>query len=323
MQVDRRFLNWGLFFILLGAVPLLVQANVLDRTAVGDAWRLWPIVIIGWGVGLVLNRTPVAMLGGVIVAGTLGIIVGGLLSVGPSFTTLGCGTGTGGATTAADSGTFGGPADVRIHMACGVLTMNAQSGSAWSLSTEDPQSGSAIVSKSANLLDVRAKGGFDFLGFGHSDRHWTVSLPTDTQLNLTVEVNAGSGDIRLPQARISELQGNFNASDVKVDLSGASIGGIDMEWNAASGRLKLPAGSSFSGTVKVNAGSLHLCTPQGVGLRLVTSGALSSTDFGSAGLAQSGGTWTSNDYTTAANRIDLTVDANLGSVDLNSAGGCQ
>ena len=30
MRIDSRFLNWGVFFILLGAIPLAVPANVLD-----------------------------------------------------------------------------------------------------------------------------------------------------------------------------------------------------------------------------------------------------------------------------------------------------
>ena len=82
MHVRRGALGWGVFLILAGAIPLAVRAGILSEAQVSDLWTLWPMILIGLGIGLLLARTRVAFLGGLIVAATFGIMVGGLLSVG-------------------------------------------------------------------------------------------------------------------------------------------------------------------------------------------------------------------------------------------------
>ena len=79
---DADSSGWGVFLILAGAVPLGVRAGYLDADQVGRLWSLWPLILIGIGVGLILRRTRLAFLGGLIVAATFGLMVGGLLSVG-------------------------------------------------------------------------------------------------------------------------------------------------------------------------------------------------------------------------------------------------
>src|SRR4029079_17884090 len=55
MHLDRRLLGWGIFFVLLGAIPLAVRAGLLDRALVGQWPLLWPVLLIGWGLGLLLR----------------------------------------------------------------------------------------------------------------------------------------------------------------------------------------------------------------------------------------------------------------------------
>jgi hypothetical protein len=95
-----------------------------------------------------------------------------------------------------------------------------------------------------------------------------------------------------------------------------------MTLNAGSNRITLP-GSSLSGSATVNAGSLDLCVPAGVGLRIQSSSFLASNNFGERGLSQNGSTWTSSDYGSAAVKMDLSLTANAGSIALDPAGGCQ
>ena len=72
MHLDRRFLNWGIFFIVLGGIPLLVQQGLIDRDLAARAWQLWPLLIIAAGVGLLLRRTSLEFLGGLVVAAAAG-----------------------------------------------------------------------------------------------------------------------------------------------------------------------------------------------------------------------------------------------------------
>ena len=69
MHIDRRLLGWGVFFILVGAIPLAVRGGFLDAEERVSSWpSLWPVLLIGWGLGLLLRRTPVEWIGGGVTA---------------------------------------------------------------------------------------------------------------------------------------------------------------------------------------------------------------------------------------------------------------
>src|SRR5438552_3997493 len=57
MHLDRRLAGWGVFLVLLGAIPLLVRQGVLTTDMVARAWTLWPLLLIAAGVGLLLLRS--------------------------------------------------------------------------------------------------------------------------------------------------------------------------------------------------------------------------------------------------------------------------
>lgn len=326
MSIDRRFLNWGVFFIALGAVPLLVDQGAISRSVAGDAWRLWPLVIVGIGVGLLLSRTPAALAGGLIVAATFGLVFGGLLTVGPTLDAVGCGVASshsGATVTGHATGNLSGSAVARVQFDCGSLTVDTAPGSGWSAEATDPQGAQAEIVNDPGTLEIRgAANGSGWFTSGRWDRTWHVTLPTDPTLDLTILVNAGSGDIDLSNTHLSRLDAEFNAADGRLDLTGATVGDLDVKVNAASGRIVLPSSSS-SGSISVNAGSADICTSGDVAMRFRVNGALSSSNFSGANLVQSGNTWTSPDFDTASNRLDLSIDANLGSVTLNPGGGCR
>jgi hypothetical protein len=48
MRIRPGLLFWGIFFLLLGGIPLLVRAGVLDANVLADAWRLWPLLSWHW-----------------------------------------------------------------------------------------------------------------------------------------------------------------------------------------------------------------------------------------------------------------------------------
>ncbi len=64
--------------------------------------------------------------------------------------------------------------------------------------------------------------------------------------------------------------------------------------------------------------------PEGVAVRLETDDSvLSSFDYGDQGLIQDGDTWSSPDFDTAAQRIDLVTEGNAASFTLNPEEGCR
>ena len=73
----------------------------------------------------------------------------------------------------------------------------------------------------------------------------------------------------------------------------------------------------------VNAGSLEVCIPADVGVRVQWSSTLASNNLDSLGLEKVGEeVWQTSGYGSAATQIDMNVTANAGSFELTIGGGC-
>ncbi len=319
MRIERRFLGWGVFFIVAGSVALVVRGGYVSTDQAGQVWRLWPLLLVGLGVAIILGRTSLGWLGGLIIAATFGLLVGSALVGGVGE--AGCGldlndrSAAGGA-EATVGGDLGEGATVEVVRDCGSLQVTTAPVGAWTIAF--PQDRPPKVEESEGGVKLSPT---EASIFGASS-DWRLTLPGDRTLALEVTANAGSADLVLTNARFSHVSGTFNAGSFRLDLTGAMLGGIDLKVNAASGSATLPA-ATFGGRIDVNAGSLALCVPGIAGLRITTNGTLSSTDFASSGLLLTGSTWESSGYASAETKIDLTLNANAASVTLRRDGGCS
>jgi hypothetical protein len=127
----------------------------------------------------------------------------------------------------------------------------------------------------------------------------------------------------LDGARLGVVEVQLNAGQAAIDLRDvAEIDGIDIGINAGTVGLVLPM-VSMTGSIEANAGSIRLCAPEGVALRLhAEDSVLSSQDFAAAGLVQVGDTWETPGYDAALTRIELQTSANAGSFRLDPEEGC-
>ncbi len=326
VRIDRSFFRWGLFFVIVGAIPLAVRAGILTADQVAGWWRVWPLILVGVGVAIIGRRTPLRPVGGLVVAVTVGIMVGGLLAAGVAgFSGDFCGPGDRSVSFPEQSGALSGKAAVEIAMDCGDAAVTTQAGTGWSVGGKDRTPGGPDISADESQLTVRSsdrdRNPFDFIG-----RHasWRIALPTDPTLAVSAQVNAGSSTFDLTGADLDALDLELNAGSATVDLGAARVvDEIAIEMNAGSLRLTLPA-TSMHGSINVNAGSVQLCAPPGVALRLRTNDSIiTSYDYEGHGLTHTGSTWVSPDYDTAAQRIDLVTEGNAGSFTLNPKEGCR
>jgi hypothetical protein len=311
------------FLILAGAVPLAARAGYIDSDQIGRLWSLWPLILIGIGVGLVLRRTRLDFLGGLIVAATFGLMVGGLLST--SVSGFGIGNcGQQGATQSFPSrdGTFATKASVEVHLNCGTLTVATAPGNGWRIDGTDADGSGPTIEASDSSLSVRSRDQSRPFTFGDHDT-WQVTVPETPRLGIDVELNAGSAAIDLAGATIDGFSLTMNAGSSTVDLGAADeIGGIDVELNAGSLGMTLPSVSSH-GSIQANAGSVKLCAPPGTALRLHTGESIiASYDYEDHGLVQDGSTWSTPGFDSAPVQVELETRANAGSFTLDPEDGC-
>ena len=319
MRVDRGRLNWGVFFIVLGAVPLAYHQGVVSSSAIGEAWRLWPLILVGIGLGFVLSRTPAAFLGGLVVAGTLGLVLGGVFAVGPN---VGCGSGGNNPASVIRDGSFGGASTVTMHLQCGSATITTSADDRWHVNATNDGGHAALVNSDSTSLEINSSGD----GGGWTDRgrdDWQVALPRSSQVSLSSTLDFGDARYRLSQANLSSAAFTLNLGSLHVDLTGASVANLTVSTNLGSAWVELSGSSDLSGDLKTNLGSLEVCTPPELGLQITSTGSLSSSDFSGVGMIQVGGVWQTSNYATAAHRANLTVNTSLGSLKLHPAGGCK
>ncbi len=320
MRVDRGLLGWGIFLVIAGAIPLAVAQGWIPSDI--RWWDLWPLILVGIGLGILLRRTSLAPLGGLLVAATFGAIVGGALA-GSGLPNLagGCLGGTNGTPFAAQTGTLsGGSATVRLEMGCGDVTVASGSGSDWRIGGTSDGGRAPSIDRSASSLTARVDSTGNVFGARSA---WDVVLPAAPKTDLTVTENAGSAHLGLAGMSLGRVDLTVNAGDGRVDLTGTTPSRLSATVNAGSAKIQLPS-ASMSGDLTVNAGSIALCTAPGTAHRIQTSDNLTAGyDYGGHGLVQSGNVWTSPGWDTATTRIDLTTSANAGSFQLDPQEGCQ
>ncbi len=329
MSVDRRLLNWGVFLVLLGGIPLAVAQGWIPRDAVAHAWELWPFILIGAGIGLILSRTPLRALGGIIVAATFGAILGAMLAVGfGGFSlSLGCGSAASNAPVLLQQeGRFdGGTGSVRLTANCASVHVTTAPGGGWGVTARGTENARPIVVSDSSRLDVRSPDRPVVVPFETQRATWEASLGTDSRLQLNLDLNAGDARVDLAGATVSGLSFHGNAlGSSTIDLSTTKIEQLDVAVNAADVAVLLPGASSLHGTIEANAASVRLCAPGDVGLRfLVEDNITASNNYRDQGLVRSGNAWESPGYATATSQIELQTTGSAVSFTLNPKDGCR
>jgi len=124
--------------------------------------------------------------------------------------------------------------------------------------------------------------------------HWDFSLAQNIPIDLNLETGA---------------------NDAYIDLTSLQIESLKLSSGASSTQVNLPEAAGYT-TVKVDSGvtSVRLTIPAQVAGRIHYSGGLSSIQIDKQRFLQSGNLYESADYSTAANKVDITIDTGIASV---------
>jgi hypothetical protein len=322
MKIDRRLVGFGLFLVTVGAVMLAVRQGWLPEETARRASSLWPLILVGVGLSIALDRRPGAALGGLVLAVTFGAIVGGIAATGSfGFGSICNGDRASGVAFPATSGALSDSARVVISQDCGDVTVGTVAGSTWSVSGVSPDGRQPRVESGSGALRIDSSEANVFSLDGTTA--WDVVLPRDPLLDVEIETNAGEARLTLAGARLSRLAIQRNAGSIDIDLREiAALAELRLEVNAGSATLRLPA-ADLDGAVHVNAGSIAICSPSDTGLRIRLEGSFAAAnDFDEHGLVEVDGAWETPGYSSAERRVTLDAEVNAGSLSLDPVRTC-
>jgi hypothetical protein len=324
MHVRRGALGWGVFLILAGSIPLLVRAGVLSDEQVRELWTLWPMILIGLGVGLLLARSRFSFVGGLIIAATFGLIVGGLLSSGFNGAVPGaCGSNEGATAFPTQIGVLDATsATVDVSLDCGDVAIGTAGGVGYIVMGQARDGRGPRVEAEPDRLSIDTVDGGGLFGIFSTRSSWQVTIPTGPAIDIELDANAGRAMLDLDGAKLGLVDLGLNAGSVALDLADVeTMRELQVELNAGSAGITFPR-LSMTGTIEANAGAVRLCVPPGVGLRIETGGSIAASyDFHD--LIEDESVWTSPGYDAAPIRIDLRTDGTAASFTLDPEGGCD
>ena len=252
-------------------------------------------------------------------------------------------------TVAASHLTTGEPMRAEVRYSAGFLRLGAgDAGRAYALTVRYDEERFDLVNEFTDQrLRVGVSGSVRGLGSLKLDDdagELDLRLDPDTPLYLDIEFGAGKGDIDLGGLNLTNLKLTTGATETRVSVSAPTarafaqaefeVGAADFEarqlGNLRAHRLEIAAGVGdvrldFSGAgdtgqtpmevrVSLGIGALELRIPTDVGVRIERDAFLTSMDL--PDMNERDGAWYSENWDSAARRIDFEIEAAFGDVEL-------
>jgi hypothetical protein len=125
-------------------------------------------------------------------------------------------------------------------------------------------------------------------------------------------------DVHLNQDILLNLKIDSGVSASTLDLSDLKVADLDIDIGASSTDLTVPANAGNTHVeIDTGASSLKINIPVGVAASIRIKSGIAAVNVNSRFPRQEGGLYQSADYGSSANRVDMTVNAGVGSIDIN------
>jgi hypothetical protein len=107
------------------------------------------------------------------------------------------------------------------------------------------------------------------------------------------------------------------ASEARLDLSNLQVTDLRLQTGASSVHVTLPAQAGHTRTrIEAGAASVSIQVPRDVAARVRFQGGLASINVDQNRFPRAGSVYQSRDYDTAQNKVDIEVEAGVGSLDV-------
>jgi hypothetical protein len=155
------------------------------------------------------------------------------------------------------------------------------------------------ATRNGDKLEVRMKPAKDFMDFPffvpRAQLDWDVSLNSQTPIALTL---------------------NLGANKSILDLSDLNITDLKLETGASDTRLILPAHGRFQADLDLGAAALEVTIPEGLSARIRASLGAADIKVNESRFPRNGSYYQSPDFESAANAVEMTIDAGAASIKI-------
>jgi hypothetical protein len=125
---------------------------------------------------------------------------------------------------------------------------------------------------------------------------WSVTLNGEVPLSLYLETGA---------------------SDARLDLAELQLTDLRLQTGASSTHLTLPTSAGYTrADLRAGAAALSIRVPSGAAARIQIKGSLAGINVDASRFPRMGNVYQSPDYDTAPNKIDVDIEAGVGSIDV-------
>lgn len=289
-SINRIF--WGMLFVVIGGLTLAANFDLVDVNWM-NLWRLWPLMIIAFGLSILSIRHwlwKIASL--LLIVATMAAIVW-VAVVGEIYSSSVENY------TATVKTISGGVKSAKVNITAGASTLVLNSAD---------QSAIAEAKLASNIADIEhssvIKNGVQSIELNMNplgeSRWWTGDIKSEFNISLCrhlpISVNLDAG-----------------ASDTQIDLSQAKISNMDIKAGASNLDIKLGSKTSVL-DLNIDSGvsSIVVRVPKNSGVQVMMDGGLTSEDM--ADLKDVGDDYYESDgYASAVNKINISAKIGMSS----------
>ncbi|MCE9647772.1 MAG: DUF5668 domain-containing protein [Chloroflexi bacterium] len=192
-----------------------------------------------------------------------------------------------------------GAATADLHISHGAGELKIHAGAGMNEAARGTFSGGLDqkVARNGDRLEVRLRPARDFMEFPffgpRNQLDWDLSLNQDVPTALKLNLGANKSDLDLRDLNITNLDLDTGASDTKIIL---------------------PARGRFRADLDLGAASLEITIPEGLSARIRASLGAADLKIDQSRFPRNGGYYQSPDFDSAANAVDMTIDAGAASI---------
>lgn len=285
--VDNHIPIFGILLIFLGIVFLLQTLGVLPWGLWATLWRFWPVLIVVIGLGLLLKHHNPWLVGGLVMAlllACLGIAIWLYESPSPGRITTGY-------------------SEPLASLASGQVGIDFAAGNLYA---------SSLGSSSPNFVEAVARNNGIKADFSRQDSQGRLRLSGE-RVDQPFPTGA-SWEVRLTRNIPLTMEVKSAAGNLNLDLSDLRVTDLQVSVDAGNGVVRMPSSTTVRASIKANVANAEIVIPDGVAARIKASVNLAAFEVNESRFPRRGDYYVSENFDSAQNRVDMTVDCNISRV---------